>query len=387
MKYITNLKERFDKDQLLVILSVLALSFPYYIAGPILVLECIYLLISKRGKGVFSNTPKVKYLFIFLGLSEVVSLINQNWLGALCVIAIFLMITLMLYYRQHLTADLFEFILDLLIVCSIFWALYGLFEQLVIYNRLGGTFFKIYSRRENRLNSVFMNSNYYAMMIEFMGMIIMYKFFRVKDNLKKSIYYACIGLLNLFMLYMTGCRTALIAVAVAIIVFLLINKNFRLCLLILLGSIALGIFFIINPSKFPRVEKLFDNLEVRIDIWKCAIKGIKAHPLFGQGPMTYMLICEKYGGHITQHAHSVYLDPLLSFGIIGVGTVIPYIVDNCKRLYQFFKTGVNRTYVALVVACVVIIFVHGTLDYTIFFLHTGLLFMFIASSFDMNIKK
>ena len=46
--------------------------------------------------------------------------------------------------------------------------------------------------------------------------------------------------------------------------------------------------------------------------------------------MTYMMIFKQYAGHNTQHAHSIYLDPILSFGVIGVTTLIPYILDNCK---------------------------------------------------------
>ena len=90
-----------------------------------------------------------------------------------------------------------------------------------------------------------------------------------------------------------------------------------------------------------------------------------------------------YHGHITQHAHSVYLDPILSFGFVGIIPAIIYMVDNCKRLINLAKRKLNRTYVALVISCITVILLHGTLDYTIFWLHTGLFFIFIASSFDM----
>lgn len=142
-------------------------------------------------------------------------------------------------------------------------------------------------------------------------------------------------------------------------------------------------FFIFHPEKFPRIERLISNFDVRLKIWKCAIVGIKHHPLFGQGPFTYVLIRDVYHGHMTQHAHSVYLDPLLSFGIIGLATIVPYIVDNCQRLWMVLKKGYNRGYVALVISCIVVILLHGIFDYTIMWLHTGLFFLFIASSFSM----
>lgn len=385
MNYLNKLKEKYSFDQLMIIFTCFSLTFPFYICGPILIIELIYLLYTKKVQDAFKNTPKVKYLFIFLTISAIVSLIYQNWVGLATIAGLFLAITLMLYYRQHITPEVFEFVLDMLIALSILWAIYGLYEQMQILHRLGVDHFslKIYSRRENRLNSVFFNANYYAMMIEFIIMCIIYKFFTVKNNIKKSIYYIIVGCINLFMLYMTGCRTALIAIAGAIVIFLIINKNYKLCLLIGLGVIGAGGFFVVHPDKFPRIERLISNFDVRMKIWKCAIEGIKHHPLFGQGPFTYVLIRKLYNGHMTQHAHSVYLDPLLSFGIVGLSTLVPYIVDNCQRLYIVLKKNLNRSYVALVISCIVVVLLHGIFDYTIFWLHTGLFFLFLTSSFSM----
>lgn len=385
MKYLTNLKNKFNTDQLLVLLSCFSLTFPFYICGPILVIIFLYLLFSKKMFNIYQEIPKVKYLFIFLIVISLVSLSYQNWVGLACCIGIYLILSLMLYYRVNINSTLFEYILDMLICLSVLWAMYATYEQIQIYNRLDTDIFslKVFARRENRINSVFFNANYYAMMLEFIIMMIIYKFLRVKNNIKKSINYVVVGLINLVALYYTGCRTAFITIVVAAFIFLIINKNYKLCVFITLCSFSIAGFYILNPSKFPRIEYLLSNLEDRMKIWTCAIKGIKAHPLLGQGPMTYMMIYEKYGGHVTQHAHSAFLDPILSFGVIGVSILIPYIVDNCHRLYNFFKEQLNRSYIALVLSFITVVLVHGILDYTIFFLHTGLLFLFVVSSFDM----
>ena len=379
MQFIHSLKKHFSKEQLMIILTALSLSTPFYICVPFLLLETLYLLYTKKIINVFKTTPKSKYLIIFMILTLVISLIYRNWIGAGCVVLIFIFVSLMLYYRKYINEEVFELILDMLIALSILWAIYGLYEQLQILNRLGYDHFtlKVFSRRENRLNSVFFNANYYAMMIEFIIMMIGTK------ELKKQAYYFITACINFFLLYMTGCRTAFIATAVAMLVFLIINKNYWICCLIGMACIVIGIFFIIHPEQFPRIEKLVDNFTVRTKIWHAAIEGIKAHPLFGQGPMTYMMIFKQYAGHNTQHAHSIYLDPILSFGVIGVTTLIPYILDNCKRLFKVYKQKINLRYVALVISCIVVILLHGTLDYTIFWVHTGMLFLMIASSFEM----
>lgn len=390
MNFINHLKAKYSPDMLLILAIIVSMFFPFYICGPLLLIEFLYLLYTKKAIYAFQNTPKIIYLLIFLGLSALVSLFYQNWVGILTVGGLFIAATLMVYYRQHITPELFELILDIFIIFSVFWALYGLFEQMQILQRLGVDHFslKVYSRRENRLNSVFFNANYYAMMLEFLIMTIFYKILTTKDK-HKIIFYVLVGFLNLFMLYMTGCRTALIAIAGAMLVFLIINKNYKICSLIALAFLALLAFFAFNPDKFPRIERIVSNLDVRIKIWKCAIEGIKHHPLFGQGPFTYVMIRDLYNGHLTQHAHSVYLDPLLSFGFVGLATLVPYLYDRVKRLWSVFHHNQQKSYIALTVSFIIIILLHGILDYTIMWIHTLLFFLLVASSYPMysNIKK
>ena len=367
MNYLKNLKEQFTFDQLLLLFTCFSLTFPFYLLGPILLIEFLYLIISKKAITALKQTPKVKYLYLFVLVSLFISLIHKNILGALATIGIFIFIVFMVYYRKHINQSTFEFIIDMLIILSIFWAFYGIYEQFQIYHRLGVNHFtfKVYARRENRLNSVFYNANYYAMMIEFIAV---------------SIFYVIVGFLNLFMLYMTGCRAGYVAIAGAICLFLIFNKNYKLCALIAFGCLGIVGFFVLNPSKFPRIEYLVSNLGVRAKIWNCAIQGIIASPFLGQGPFTYMMILNKYNGHLTQHAHSVYLDPLLSFGIIGLACLVPYVYDNCKRLY---KVKEHYSYIALVMGFIGVLLIHGILDYTIFWIHTGLFFLFVLSSFEM----
>ena len=149
------------------------------------------------------------------------------------------------------------------------------------------------------------------------------------------------------------------------------------------GVILACVYFVFNPSKFPRVDNIIAYFGTRQGIWDVAIANIKTHPLFGEGPMTYWHIYKAYNGHPTEHAHSIYLDPLLCFGIIGILTILPFIIENIKRLYRLWKTQIDKTLVALIISFTVMIFVHGMLDYTIFFVQTGFLYLLIASSFDI----
>ena len=61
------------------------------------------------------------------------------------------------------------------------------------------------------------------------------------------------------MLYMTGCRAGYVAIAGAICLFLIFNKNYKLCILIALGCLGIAGFFVLNPDKFPRIEYLISK--------------------------------------------------------------------------------------------------------------------------------
>jgi len=243
----------------------------------------------------------------------------------------------------------------------------------------------IFNRPQDRINSVFFNANYYAMMIEFFVCLTFYKILKIKDiklEWKKFIYYVAVIGLNLFVLLLTACRTAWPALAGGILIMLIVDKHHKTCACIL--ALVACIYFLLNPSKFPRVDNIVAYFMTRAGIWEVAIQNIITHPLFGEGPMTYMHIYPLYHGHPTEHAHSIYLDPLLCFGIVGLLTIAPYIYSNIQRLYRLWKLKVDKTLVALIVSFTVMIFIHGILDYTIFFVQTGFLYLLIASSFDVH---
>lgn len=383
------LKEHFTHNQRYIIVAILSMFLPFYMCATVLIFLTIRLLLKGEIQDAYRKTAKSQYILYFCGLSFIVSLFYQNYYGAGCSLGILAILSFVLYYRQHITSELFEFIMNCIIVLSVFAALYGLIEYIGILNKFDIDQLEIiiFNRPQDRINSVFFNANYYAMMIEFFVCITFYKILKIKDiktNYKKFIYYLAVIGINLFMLILTACRTAWPALAAGVLIILIIDKQYKACLCILSGVILACLYFIFNPSKFPRVDNIIAYFGTRQGIWDVAIANIKTHPLFGEGPMTYWHIYRAYHGHPTEHAHSIYLDPILCFGIVGILTILPFIIENIKRLYHLWKTQIDKTLVALIVSFTVMIFVHGLLDYTIFFVQTGFLYLLIASSFDIH---
>ena len=383
------LKTHFTHHQRYIIVAVFSMFLPFYMCGGILIFLTLRLLWKGEIQEAYRQIPKSRFIIYFSLLSAIVSLFYQNYYGFVCSIGILVILSFVLYYRIHIDSRLFEYITNCIIVLSIFAALYGLIEYIGILNSYNIDQFEImiFNRPQDRINSVFFNANYYAMMIEFFVCLTFYKILKIKDiklEWKKFIYYVAVIGLNLFVLLLTACRTAWPALAGGILIMLIVDKHYKTCACILVLVIVACIYFLLNPSKFPRVDNIVAYFMTRADIWEVAIQNIITHPLFGEGPMTYMHIYPLYHGHPTEHAHSIYLDPLLCFGIVGLLTVAPYIYSNIQRLYRLWKLKVDKTLVALIVSFTVMIFIHGILDYTIFFVQTGFLYLLIASSFDVH---
>lgn len=383
------LKTHFTHHQRYIIVAVFSMFLPFYMCGGILIFLTLRLLWKGEIKEAYRQIPKSRFIIYFSLLSAIVSLFYQNYYGFVCSIGILVILSFVLYYRIHIDSRLFEYITNCIIVLSIFAALYGLIEYIGILNSYNIDQFEImiFNRPQDRINSVFFNANYYAMMIEFFVCLTFYKILKIKDiklEWKKFIYYVAVIGLNLFVLLLTACRTAWPALAGGILIMLIVDKHYKTCACILALVIVACIYFLLNPSKFPRVDNIVAYFMTRAGIWEVAIQNIITHPLFGEGPMTYMHIYPLYHGHPTEHAHSIYLDPLLCFGIVGLLTIAPYIYSNIQRLYRLWKLKVDKTLVALIVSFTVMIFIHGILDYTIFFVQTGFLYLLIASSFDVH---
>lgn len=362
---------------------------PFYITLIVHAIELIILL--KRGELVeaYKNTKASYFILFFCALLAIVSLFYQNYLGILVTVGILMLGSFAVYYRQHISAESFEFFMDTTLILSLVAALVAIIQYFIILHRFNIDGFEliIFNTPKNRVDSFYFNANYYAMMIEFWVGIAFYKILRLTQeehvNFKKIGGYCIIILINLFTLVLSGCRTAWPAMLAGLAIMLLFAHFYKLFGLIAAGGMASAGFLFTHKSYIPRASNITKYLGVRQKIWRAAIASIKDHPLFGEGPLTYMHIWKQYNGHNTQHAHNIFLDPPLSFGIVGILMILPYFISCIKRTYITYKLHKNDTLVALIIGLIVMTYIHGLLDYTIFFIQTSFTLFMVISSFDI----
>ena len=87
---------------------------------------------------------------------------------------------------------------------------------------------------------------------------------------------------------------------------------------------------------------LDSSMEERISIWDAGMALFKQNPFWGEGPLTYMHSYPRIHAPYHEHAHSLYIDTILSYGIVG--TILLSFVFCCSRsLDDGYESGVGET--------------------------------------------
>lgn len=380
------LKE-FNLDEKVILLATLFLFLPYQIAS--IGIACILVQALCRHKLVDALKQQTGALFFysFVGLEFVVTILHANWNG-FGNVWLFVLIGLYgAYYRKSVTKNCFEKMCDLIVVLSVLAAIYGLyqFNQISIAN--GRTFleFHIFNSPTRRITSTFMNANIYAMVIDFVCVICMYRFVK-NENILYRIFYFIVALFNFFVLYLTGSRTALLPFVVIFPIFLYCIRWKKLFITsIVLELCVCGLVFL-KPNLIPRISDM-STFASRIKIWKTAFLCISMHPFFGWGPQTYKQFYPLVHGHKAPHAHNIYIDSILSYGIMGTLILLAYIFLLNKEIFTSNTRKENPALFGMMMCFIAIVLIYGLLDCTLNIVATGMLCFIILNSACMYLEK
>ena len=379
--------KEFNFDEKMILLATLFLFLPYQIAS--IGIACILVQALCRHKLVDALKQQTGTLFFysFVGLEFVVTILHANWNGFGNVWLFVLIVLYGAYYRKSVTKNCFEKMCDLIVVLSVLAAIYGLyqFNQISIAN--GRTFleFHIFNSPTRRITSTFMNANIYAMVIDFVCVICMYRFVK-NENILYRIFYFIVALFNFFVLYLTGSRTALLPFVVIFPIFLYCIRWKKLFITsIVLELCVCGLVFL-KPNLIPRISDM-STFASRIKIWKTAFLCISMHPFFGWGPQTYKQFYPLVHGHKAPHAHNIYIDSILSYGIMGTLILLAYIFLLNKEIFTSNTRKENPALFGMMMCFIAIVLIYGLLDCTLNIVATGTLCFIILNSACMYLEK
>ncbi len=368
MKRILEEAKKFTTHQCMLMACVLSIFLPFYLGLLMMTMVSIALLLNGELKQLFKQTPQgIAGLCVCL-IGTIGAVLGGNWLGLGCSLMILVLLITVYDLRAHNDAHFYDMFMKAILLMSLFCFGYALLEYLHITESLNYDFTDliIADQPKYRVNSTFFNANYYAMMCEFFVLIALAKL--ISSPHKVS--YILIILCNVAGLYLTGCRTAWVALAAAIpFLFYFLGRK-RLALYTFCIELMLGGLIILEPDLMPRLENSDSSMETRIAIWQTAWQQFKHSPLLGEGPLTYLHRYAQYGGVPTQHAHNVFLDTLINFGLVGL---VPLAIFLIGRLKEVFKTMDFRKGLAISMTMAVV--AHGLMDVTIFWIQTSFLYL------------
>lgn len=309
----------------------------------------------------------MKLFFVYV---LAVPLLYHNLLGVAVGFGMILAIVLGLYLRSIMTKELYERMLTLICVLSLTSTGYAMIEA----------FFNIMDDGVNRhrIAAVFSHPNYFGTIAATVIIICAYRFLTNKDY---RWFYTFTAAMNVVSLYLCKSMFAFAEVVIGITVLLWMLKRHRLfALWITCAVIGAVLVFYGGVDLIPRLGDITLTLKIRQDIWKLAISQISRNPFTGHGFMSFAYLYDaSFRNNLIPHAHSIYIDMILNFGIVGSFLFLWYFA----RYYMaVLKTGRKREKsqsAALILAVTAAALLHGATDLTLLWIQTFPLFLLILA--------
>ncbi len=213
-----------------------------------------------------------------------------------------------------------------------------------------------------RIDANFGNATYLAVYLLFHLFLSAWLWTTTKSkNYYTGVALAVLGVVQLFLLYHTATRGAIIGLILGVVVSALIigwrsdararKIALTVPLVILLG---VGIFYSIRNTelvqKSPVLER-FANMSLsegtvqsRFLIWRLSLSGVGENPILGWGPENYNIVFNKYydpalwtNEQWFDRSHNIYLDWLIHAGLLGLIGYLSIFVLALLNLFKLIK--------------------------------------------------
>ena len=288
---------------------------------------CVWVLLKKeRIVSSFRARRSAIFIFSFVLAYLLRSLFLENFASALVLVGFVLYLLCGFYLRSVMTLRRFERILDTSILMGFYCAVYGLVDAYLIHG----------NEPSYLMQSSTNNANYYGLLLV---CLIFAALYRLEEAFwhKNVAFYLSSVLLNFVMLLLTESVASYFGLILGLLLMLFLYRHFRtfFCLFVaLIGIFILGFYL---PGDPWNGRLLYPILE-RVEMWKIAWESITenlSNFLFGQGLFSYQEIWDNAShsfwdvrGVVPRsfqpHAHNLFLELILSFGILGFAILMLY---------------------------------------------------------------
>lgn len=382
--FIEKLKGLSSKE-LILLGIILSIFLPFYLFVVVLCLYIISLIFTGDMKSILQKMGEHPMLLLFLSYSTVISILAQNWMGLVASVGMFLFTIFFLHYQSILSHKFFRLILQFVLFGSVLSAAFASLEHFQIVKKFNYAFLSPNMQvwHQNRAEVTFFNPNYYGIICCFCIMIAFYLFTTTKLNWLK-VFCVIAGFVNLFGLNFTQNRTAFPAIIAGAIIYLFTTiKNWK-AFWLSIGVFAIGLSFLFSSDLGVRMGTLDSSMEERISIWDAGMALFKQNPFWGEGPLTYMHSYPRIHAPYHEHAHSLYIDTILSYGIVGTILLILSSVAPVRLMMDMSQESGKRPIIGLYLSFLTVVAVHGIFDLALFWIQSGFIFLLVMCSIPLE---
>ncbi len=221
-----------------------------------------------------------------------------------------------------------------------------------------------------RIDATLGNATYMAVYLLFHLFFLLYFFLKTKSVIWRSAY-AGLFALDVFLLYETATRGAILGFLGGLLLFALVlgfrgeRKIYKLSAAALIASIFIfvaGFYFIKDASwikqnpvlgRFAALSLNEQTTQSRLIIWQMAVKGWKERPVLGWGLENFNLVFNKYYDPRLwpqepwfDRAHNVVFDYLIAGGILGLLSYLGIFIAAFYSVLRFVFSKKENAYAA-----------------------------------------
>lgn len=382
--FIEKLKGLSSKE-LILLGIILSIFLPFYLFVVVFCLYIISLIFTGDMKSILQKMGEHPMLLLFLSYSTVISILAQNWMGLVASVGMFLFTIFFLHYQSILSHKFFRLILQFVLFGSVLSAAFASLEHFQIVKKFNYAFLSPNMQvwHQNRAEVTFFNPNYYGIICCFCIMIAFYLFTTTKLNWLK-VFCVIAGFVNLFGLNFTQNRTAFPAIIAGAIIYLFTTiKNWK-AFWLSIGVFAIGLSFLFSSDLGVRMGTLDSSMEERISIWDAGMALFKQNPFWGEGPLTYMHSYPRIHALYHEHAHSLYIDTILSYGIVGTILLVLSSVAPVRLMMDMSQESGKRPIIGLYLSFLTVVAMHGIFDLALFWIQSGFIFLLVMCSIPLE---
>ena len=374
-----------SKQEGLLLGVILSIFLPFYLFVIIFISYLLWLVYTGEMKGILKRLSQHPVLLFFIAYSTAISLLAQNVMGVVSSVAMFLFAIFFYYYQAQLTPKFFRLAIEGVLALSVLAAVFAALEHFQIVKKFDYTFLspRMQVWHQNRAEVAFFNPNYYGIICCFCIMIGFYLISTTK--LRWLRIFSMIAIFaNLFGLNFTQNRTAFPAIIFGAIIYLFTTiKNWR-AFWLSVGVFGVGLAFLFSSDLGVRMGTLDSSMEERVSIWNAGMALFKQNPFWGEGPLTYMHSFPRIGAPYHEHAHSIYIDTILSYGVVGTVLLGIASATPVRMLIDMSQVPSKRPILGLYLSFLTVVAVHGIFDLALFWIQSSFIFLLVMCSLPLK---